>query len=175
MQSTFVSNMLDQMLFPTSDSGADGKRPMLPFNKKSMPEPRPAYQIDAAAGEKAAWEADGSQQLHAHDDATRRETWRKLYPKASDDAINLLMGLMTYDPTKRSTAKNGLEHAYCAQFHDPDSEVTYAVKVRGKDGAEAEETLVKIDVHDNKKLSVKKYQEHIYTMCTRGDRKADGR
>ena len=45
------------------------------------------------------------------------------------------------------------------QFHDPESEVTYA---HGR---------VNISVHDNKKLSVKKSQEHIYNMCTRGDAK----
>jgi mitogen-activated protein kinase 15 len=169
LQSTFVCNMLDQMLFPNRDAGSDGKRPMIPFNKKSMPEPRPRTQVDISAGAGAPW-ADEAPNLKAHDEATRRETWRRMYPKASDDAIDLLLNLMVYDPTKRYTARDGLEHAYCAQFHDPDSEVTYAVKVRGKEG-EKEEKFVRIDVHDNKKLSVKKYQEHIYTMCKKGDDK----
>ena len=56
---------------------------------------------------------------------------------------------MQYDPRKRMTSAEGLQHAYCAQFHDPESEVTYA---NGR---------VAINVHDNKKLSVSKYRECV--------------
>ena len=90
-------------------------------------------------------------------DETRRATWRKMYPKASDDAIDLLAKLMQYDPEKRITAAQGLEHPYCQQFHDPDSEVIYKV---------ADKTaLVNIDIHDNKKLTVTKYRDLLYHMA----------
>ena len=94
------------------------------------------------------------QVTRAHDEATQRNKWRQLYPKASDDALDLLLRFMQYDPTKRKTAKEGLEHAYCSQFHDPESEVSYATK----DG----KNIVNITHHDNKKLNVQKYRDYLY-------------
>ena len=94
------------------------------------------------------------QVTQCHDMATQREMWRRLYPKASDDAVDLLLQLMKYNPTKRKTAKEGLEHNYCAQFHDPESEVSYATK----DG----KNIVTISHHDNKKLNVQKYRDYLY-------------
>ena len=73
-----------------------------------------------------------------------------MYLRASDDAIDLLEGMMQYNPKQRLTAARGLEHPYCAQFHDPDSEVVYA---QGR---------VSISVHDNKKLTVSKYRDLLY-------------
>ena len=76
-----------------------------------------------------------------------------MYPKASNDAIDLVERLMQYDPRKRMTSAEGLKHNYCAQFHDPESEVTYA---QGR---------VNISVHDNKKLTVSKYRDLLYEKC----------
>ena len=52
-------------------------------------------------------------------------------PKAEETAIELLQSLMRYDPRERITAKDGLIHAYCTQFHEPSTEFTYAM---GPDG-----------------------------------------
>ena len=92
-------------------------------------------------------------------DAPRFRMCFQMYPKASDDAINLLERLMQYDPKRRLTAAEGLQHNYCSQFHDPESEVTYA---HGR---------VNISVHDNKKLTVSKYRDLLYEKCGDGKRK----
>ena len=52
-------------------------------------------------------------------------------PKADDSAIHLLQSLMQYDPGQRITAKEGLVHAYCSQFHEPSTEFTFSM---GPDG-----------------------------------------
>ena len=121
--SSFTLEMLDQMPFPSHPAEFDssGKRKTKPFHKDNPPAP----------GEGGA------------------SDWRTLYPKASDDAIDLLEKLMQYDPNKRISAKEGLEHPYCVQFHDKETEVLA-------------EYDVGIGVHDNKKLSTTKYRELIY-------------
>jgi len=151
LQSTYVFNMLDQMMFPNGELGADGKRAMLPFNKASPPEPNASGASDSSAAADSS--AAGGPRLKAHSEETRRATWRHNYPKASADAIDLIERLMQYDPRKRLTAAEGLRHNYCAQFHDPESEVTYA---QGRVG---------INVHDNKKLTVSKYRDLLYEKC----------
>jgi len=148
LQSTYVSNMLDQMLFPNGEVGADGKRAMIPFAKASPPEPSGSSSDAEGSGG-----GGGGAQLKAHSEETRRATWRNMYPKASNDAIDLVERLMQYDPRKRMTSKEGLKHNYCAQFHDPESEVTYA---QGR---------VNISVHDNNKLTVSKYRDLLYEKC----------
>jgi len=120
--STFTLEMLDAMPFPMGElDPSSGKRAMKPFNKNSPPAPG---------------EGGGSE-------------WRTLYPKASDDALDLLTKLMQYDPASRITAADGLVHPYCLQFHDQDTEVTADNKV-------------KIPVHDNKKLQTHKYRDLLY-------------
>ena len=45
-----------------------------------------------------------------------------LFPKASPDALNLLKKLLRFNPNKRLTAEEALNHPYVAKFHDPDNE-----------------------------------------------------
>jgi len=74
--------------------------------------------------------------------------------------------LMRFDPTERITAKAGLTHPYCAQFHDAESEIearrdvsvsTTAPMPEGK----AEKT---VNVPDNCKKSTGFYRETLYYM-----------
>lgn len=166
LQSTYVYKMLDDMMFPEVEPSKDGKRRSLLFNSKCMPHPRPSkgypkgFELSNQQWEpwdEPKMEGDGKTPLQVtqcHDMATQREMWRGHYPKSSDDAVDLLLQLMQYNPTKRKTAKEGLEHNYCAQFHDPESEVSYATK----DG----KNTVSISHHDNKKLNVQKYRDYLY-------------
>jgi len=50
------------------------------------------------------------------------QAWAATYPDASADAIDMMTQLMAFDPTQRLTAREGLTHPYCAQFHDEQSE-----------------------------------------------------
>jgi len=38
------------------------------------------------------------------------------------DAIDLMQKMLTFDPTERISAKDALEHPFCAEFHDPEDE-----------------------------------------------------
>ena len=57
----------------------------------------------------------------------QKEAWKGKFPTADPNAIDLMAKLMCFDPTERITAKEGLTHPYCVQFHD-------AVRVRGYQG-----------------------------------------
>ena len=56
----------------------------------------------------------------AASDEDARERWRRKLPAdTSDDAIDLMMQLLRFNPDDRLTAEQALEHRYVAQFHDP--------------------------------------------------------
>jgi len=72
-----------------------------------------------------------------------------LYPDADDDSMDLLKKLLTFNPSKRITVEQALEHPYVAQFHNPAEEIT------------CEKNIV-IPINDNKKMSVATYREELY-------------
>jgi len=81
--------------------------------------------------------------------------WGDMYPKASEDAIDLLQKLMQWDPTNRLTSAEGMSHPYCKQFiatdpftHDPLNRVATRV--------------VKVPFDDNDKKSTQIYREKLY-------------
>lgn len=45
-----------------------------------------------------------------------------MFPHASPDAIDLMSRLLHFNPEKRITAQEALEHPYVRQFHDPSQE-----------------------------------------------------
>ena len=61
-------------------------------------------------------------------------TWS---PAASDEAVALLSGLLTYDPNQRLSATAALAHPYLASLHDPTLEPVAATPFVA-DGEEAE-------------------------------------
>jgi len=55
---------------------------------------------------------------------TPKVPFKRLYPNASADAIDLLEHLLAFDPVKRYTVEQALSHRYLATYHDPDDEPT---------------------------------------------------
>ena len=49
----------------------------------------------------------------------------KLYPNASPDALDLLYKLLTFDPKKRITLDQALQHPYLSAFHSEIDEVMF--------------------------------------------------
>jgi len=84
------------------------------------------------------------------DDAAKQR-FRKDYSHASDEAIDLLIHLLHFDPNKRIDAKQALEHPYLFQFHDPAVE-----RVASKP--------VKPLISDDEKKSTNFYREKLYTQ-----------
>ena len=46
--------------------------------------------------------------------------WAKLYPDAPEEALDLLEKLLSFNPSKRPTCAEALEHPYLAELHIPD-------------------------------------------------------
>ena len=91
--------------------------------------------------------------LNVPNSSADQKGWGKMYPSSSKDAMDMMSGLMQFDPGNRLTATEGLKHAYCAQFHDPDSE-----HVANKS--------VEIPYDDNKKRSTADYRDKLYAEIT---------
>jgi len=92
--------------------------------------------------------------------------WRAMYPNVGEDAHDLLACLICFDPTERMTAKHGLTHPYCAQFHDvasPEIEakrhVSVTTQVPDTNGNNKE-----VIMRDNEKFKTGFYRETLYHM-----------
>jgi len=101
-------------------------------------------------------EAARSKDLPSEDEDPRvtEARFRKYFPTASDDALDLLVQLLRLDPERRISAEACLQHAYVAQFHDPNAE------------REAGRT-VQTAIDDDKKLSTAVYRERLYHDITK--------
>jgi len=75
--------------------------------------------------------------------------WSSVYPTATPTALDMLVKLMSFDPSQRITAMEGLRHPYCAQFHDAESEYTAT-------------TPVSIILDDNEKKATSVYRDRLY-------------
>ena len=53
----------------------------------------------------------------------KRVAWTKLFPRAANTgALELLDGLLVFDPSKRNTVEAALEHKYMSPYYDPSDE-----------------------------------------------------
>lgn len=74
-----------------------------------------------------------------------------LQPSVSAEALDLLKGLLVFNPDKRLTAEQALEHPYVAKFHNPSREPSLNYDVI-------------LPVDDDVKLSVVQYRNKLYEM-----------
>ena len=54
--------------------------------------------------------------------AARRINWKELFPKSSDQALDMLDKLLQFSPDARLTAEQALAHPYMHELHDVDDE-----------------------------------------------------
>lgn len=90
-----------------------------------------------------------AQQMLEHLPPTPRKNLRDTYPHASEEAIDFMTQTLQFNPIKRPTAEQALEHPYVAQFHNPEDEPVCERK--------ADTALL-----DNKKFSVEEYRNKLY-------------
>nr|WRY74758.1 mitogen-activated protein kinase 15 [Rachycentron canadum] len=74
-----------------------------------------------------------------------------LQPSVPPDALDLLRGLLVFNPDKRLTAEQALEHPYVARFHNPSKEPALKYDVV-------------LPVDDDVQLSVVQYRNRLYEM-----------
>ncbi|XP_072303543.1 mitogen-activated protein kinase 15 [Eucyclogobius newberryi] len=74
-----------------------------------------------------------------------------LQPSVPADALDLLKGLLVFNPDKRLTAEQALEHPYVTKFHNPDREPSLNYDVI-------------LPVDDDVRLSVVQYRNKLYEM-----------
>ena len=83
------------------------------------------------------------------------ERFKAQFPQASLDAINLLIHLLHFEPDKRLTAEEALEHPYIGQFHDKSVERVALQPVRSR-------------TNDDMKMSTAYYRDELYKMVRSG-------
>eukprot|EP00299_Pterocystis_sp_00344_P007182 c2203_g1_i2.p1 GENE.c2203_g1_i2~~c2203_g1_i2.p1 ORF type:complete len:819 (-),score=206.63 c2203_g1_i2:135-2591(-) len=76
-------------------------------------------------------------------------TFKQMFPTASAECLDLLIRLLTFDPTKRLTVFEAIEHPFVAKFHNNDTEPISA-------------THLFLDLDDNKRLSSRVYRTLLY-------------
>jgi len=86
--------------------------------------------------------------------AVREARFRKTFPTASPDALDLLIGLLQLQPDGRVTAEDALSHPFVSQFHDPAVE---------RDSMRT----VYPGIDDDRKMSTAVYRERLYHEITK--------
>uniref|UniRef100_A0A3Q2ZWG9 Mitogen-activated protein kinase 15 n=1 Tax=Kryptolebias marmoratus TaxID=37003 RepID=A0A3Q2ZWG9_KRYMA len=83
-----------------------------------------------------------------------------LQPSVPPDALDLLKGLLVFNPDKRLTAEQALQHPYVARFHNP-----------AKEPALNYDVVLPVD--DDVQLSVVQYRNKVYEVlkfrCDKGE------
>lgn len=76
-------------------------------------------------------------------------TLPQIFPNASDEAADLLLRLLQFNPKKRLSADEALRHPFVAQFHNPSDEPGCS-------------RVIAIPIDDNTKYSIAEYRDKLY-------------
>ena len=81
----------------------------------------------------------------------KTKSLKSLYPKASEDELDLLSKLLTFNPNKRIDVNTALEHNYVKEFHNKYSDTEIV-----------SEKNIYSPIDDNVKFSAKDYRKKLY-------------
>ena len=82
---------------------------------------------------------------------SKTKTLKALYPKASEDELDLLSKLLQFNPNKRIDVNTALEHNYVKEFHSQYSDTEIIC-----------DKPINIPIDDNIKYSAKEYRKRLY-------------
>lgn len=85
---------------------------------------------------------------------TTKKSMKEKFPRVSPEALDLLTKLLAFNPNKRPTAEETLEHPYLADFHNPNDEPV------------AQKTMT-IPIDENRKASIREYRDELYKEIKR--------
>jgi len=83
-----------------------------------------------------------------------KRSYKELYPAASEEALDMLQHLLSFNPNKRYTAEDALEHPYVGAFHNPEEEYSSDHKIE-------------ISIDDNQKRTIEEYRGKLYEDIVR--------
>jgi mitogen-activated protein kinase 15 len=82
---------------------------------------------------------------------TKTRSLKSLYPKADSVELDMLQKLLLFNPDKRMTIEEALEHPYVSEFHEQYKETEISC-----------DKVIKIPIDDNVKYTVKEYRQKLY-------------
>jgi mitogen-activated protein kinase 15 len=90
------------------------------------------------------------------------KTFQDLCPKASPEAIDLMMSLMKFNPNERMSAEQALNHPYVAGFHNPRDEPSAPGPIT-------------ISLPDDTRYTVSEYREKLYAEIAASKKRSERR
>ena len=81
----------------------------------------------------------------------KTKSLKALYPKASEDELDLLSKLLQFNPNKRIDVNTALEHVYVKDFHSQYSDTEIVC-----------DKPIHVPIDDNVKYSAKEYRKRLY-------------
>ena len=91
--------------------------------------------------------------------ANKKRSFKQLFGHAPPEALDFLRKLLTFNPKKRITVEEALEHPYVADFHNLEEEISI-------------NRPVKIPISDNTRLSRHQYRDALHMFIERGRQRA---
>ena len=82
---------------------------------------------------------------------TKTRSLKTMFPKCDPVEIDLLSKLLQFNPNKRISVEEALEHPYVSEFHDQYKETEIVC-----------EKPIRIPIDDNLKYTVKEYRQKLY-------------
>merc|ERR1712000_418198 len=74
---------------------------------------------------------------------------QEIYPHASEEALDLLRQCLQFNPLKRITTEQALNHPYVSAFHNEEEEIVC-------------DHVIKISIDDDHKYSISEYRNVLY-------------